>query len=376
MSTIFDSMPRIAPLAAGAPIVRTEKGLEYERYLKALLATLRHPNPEELTQLEAQNLVLRTLEPGSTQAVQVLQDMSIAYTNDAYVGTRLMPEAPVAESEGLGVQVWQRDMRVKFDYPTTAISSGGRVNTVSEGVSPGTATLVKGALKETVDIWNERMMQPVVADLVDATTNVLEGMEFNREVAIAAVAAAGASYGANTAAIAAADRWNSAGGGDPGGAADLARRALMGAPGSRLVAFSDLEVFHVLRRHPMILQAVFGSQAGAPKGQMRATLQQLAEYFDVDEYVVASARRITTQEGQAEVYGRIWPHCFGMMYVANNPTRRTGAWGITLAQPRTQLTWVENGTGGKGAYITQVTTAEVSTVMCPLNGYLYTTPIN
>ncbi len=371
MESIFNTMPRIAPLASGAPVVRTEKGLAFQKYLNSLLHTLRHPNPEELTQLEAVNLVLRTLEPGSTQAVQVLQDLSIAYTNDAYIGTRLMPEVPVAESEGLSVQTWQRNMRTKFDYPTTAITSGGRVNEASEAVRPVTTVLVKGALKEIVDAWNQRMQQPVVSDLVDATTNVLEGMEFNREVAIAAIAGVGGSYGVNTAAILAADRWDSAGGGDPGGAADTARRALIGAPGSRLVAFSDLDVFHVLRRHPMILQAIFGAQ----RGSQRASLQQLAEYFDVDEYVVASARRVTSAEGQAEVFGRIWPHVWGMMYVANNPGRRTGAWGITLAQPRDQMTWFENGVGGKGAYITQIATAEVSAVMCPLNGFLYTTPI-
>jgi len=92
--------------------------------------------------------------------------------------------------------------------------------------------------------------------------------------------------------------------------------------------------------------------------------------------LVGKAPRITTQEGQADVYGDIWAtNVFGVLWVPSAPGRRSAGFGVTLAQPRSQFSYREEGTGGKGCVWSQVATAELSTVQSAVSGYLITTPI-
>ncbi len=358
------------PDTEGAAIAHTARAAHYVRFMENVRFMMN--DPEYAQKLEAENLRIKQLQPGNTQTVPLLQEMSLMYEDDTYIGYRLMPVVPVSESEGLTVQVAQHDWINKRDYPTDVMPANGKANEASENVTLNQIALAKYSLKEGVDIWNANMMPNVVGDLIDPTQNVLNGMEFNREVRIATILMNAGNFGANTAAVLAADRWNTPGGGNPGGVVDTAIAAIDRAGPGSLIAYCDDPTYRALKRNPVVLDT-FKYSGQAPRF---ATRQMLAEFFEVDELLVGKAPRNTAQEGLANVRGDIWSvHVFGVLWVPSAPGRRSAGFGVTLAQPRTQLSWTEPGTGGKGRIWSQVATAEVHTIQSAISGFLITTPI-
>jgi hypothetical protein len=352
------------------PVQRTMRGLKFETWrakIGAMIASENHAKDfDEL------NLRLKNLTPGTTTVVQVLQDLSIMYANDDFIGERLMPVVTIPTSKGLSVEYWKYDKRNKFRVPTTKIGTSGQVHSVSENVSMASVSLTKEAQNEFVDAWNQEMFDSIVQDLIDPTMNVADALALKREVDIATVLCTYTNYGSNYTAVSAADRWDSSGGGDPGGLIDTCRRSIWRGTGqTRLVVFASWDVHRVLKRHPAILDT-FKYQGGKP---MQATPAMLAEYFEVDEYLVGLGKYDSVNEGQTATYSSIWSDVFGMVRVAVSPGRRSAFFGATFSQPPTQSTWFEQGRGGKGGYWTQIAYADEYPVICADCGFLITTPI-
>ncbi len=355
-------------------IAHTVRAAEYAQFMKELRYAVR--DPKLAAKLEAENMIVRQLAPGNTQTIPLLQNMSVMYEDDTYIGYRLMPVLPVADSEGLTVTIATHDRENKRDYPTDVIPPNGKPNEASENVTLGNVNLAPFALAESIDVWTQDMMSPVVADLIDPTQNVLNGLEFNREVRISTILSTAGNFGANTAAVAAADRWDTAGGGNPGGVVDTAVAALDRAGPGRLVAYCDDPTYRALKRNPVVLDT-FKYGGSTPTTPRFATREMLAEFFEVDELLVGKAPRITSQEGiTPDVYGDIWgTHVFGVLWVPNAPSRRSAGFGVTLAQARRQLTWTDLSAGLRGKVWTKVSTAEVHPILSQVSGYLVTTPI-
>jgi len=353
---------------------RTSKGKRFEKYLEVLLRDMQNPTGDLAEDLKSVNEQLRQKinSPGAVSRTQLLENIALAYSNDEFIGERIMPVVTTADSEGLSVEYWRYDKANKFSYPSDEIGTAGKVNEVSEGVDRTSTSLTRRALKEFSDAWTLAMTDNVVATLINPMMNVLDGMAFNRELRIAAIAGASGSYGSNTAPLAGADQWNSATGGDPGKAVDAAKLSLWGGTGpGRWVGFTSRATFNVLKRHPVILDT-FKYQSGKPA---QATREMLAAYFELDELLIGDARKNTANEGQTASYSRIWPNVFGIARVSQAPSRQQAFFGMTLAQQLKAETWYVNGTGGRGGYFAQGSTAEKSLVVAADTGYLLTAVI-
>lgn len=350
---------------------RTSKGKRFERYLEKMLHDILHPDEALAKDLKEVNEQLRQKvnTPGAVSRTQLLENIAVAYANDEFIGDRILPIVPTADSEGLSVEYWLYDKANKFSYPGDEIGTAGKVNEVSEGVTRTSTALVRRALREFSDAWTQAMTDNVVAGLINPMMNVLDGMAFNRELRQAAIAGVAGSFGANTSALAGGDIWNSATGGDPGKAVDAVKLNLWGGTGpGRWVAYTSRAVFNVLKRHPVVLDT-FKYQGGKPA---QATREMLAAYFEVDELLVGDARKNTANEGQTASYSRIWPNIFGVVRVSQAPSRQQAFFGMTLQQQLKAETWYVNGTGGRGGYFAQGSTAEKSLVVAADTGYLLT----
>jgi len=369
MSTRFNQ-----PLPAAAfrdtdefPVARTAKGLALDKYLGALRTMV--SDPTKADEWKAANDRIRNLTPGTTTTVQILQDLSVMYANDEFIGSRLVPEYVVPTSKGLGLQFWKYPKRTKFHIPDTTVNSEGAVNQVSEGIESDTATMVKRALKEFLDSWDESMFDSIIQDMIDPMLNVLDGMALKRESAQATVLCTSSNYGTNTSAPSI--TWNSPTGGNPGKDVDAIKASIWrGTQQTRLVAFTSWDVHRILKRHPVILDT-FKYGGNAP---MQATREMLAAYFEVDDYLVGYGQYDAANENQSSAtWTNLWSNVFGLVRVAARPSRRSASFGTTFVQSPTQLTWFENGRGGKGGYWTQAADADVVKVVCSDCGYLLTT---
>lgn len=357
----------------GLPIARTEKGLAYEQFLKktqAILSGAKATTDPDVIAANEEILELKT-RPGEVHQDEVLTNLSVQYANDEFIGNRLMP---VVKTNGsLSAAYFEYNKRDRFAYPDDDMSDRTTANELNQGRSKKTLALTPRSLKEYLDQLTIQNQSAPLNELVDVQQNVLEGMAFRRELRQAAILCSSASYGSNTVALSAGDRWDGPSGGNPGAVVDAATKAIWRGRGpAKTVGFVSLDVHNVLKRHPLILDQF--KYAGNRPGF--ATREMLREYFELDEYLVGAARKDTANEGQTASYGRIWSNVFGIVRVATSPSTRNAVFGFTFQDLDTQtdLFW-EPTYGTKGAYMVRSSHSDQEKVIAPDTGFLITTPI-
>lgn len=353
---------------------RTEKGLGYDRFRKALskiqngtdqelVAEWREENAELISQKASASTILHTY---------VLTNLSVQYANDAFIGTRLMP---VVNTNGrLAASYYSYGKRDRLAYPDDTMADRANANELNRTRTLANIALTPRALREYVDELTLNNPEQPLNELVEASSNVLNGLAFKQEQRIAALVGAAASYGSNTTAIAAADRWDV--GGDP--VADI---IAMGpniwngvAGNSKRIGFMSLTVWNVLRKHPRILD-LFKFNGSSPG---IASTDMLKSWFDLDELLIGSAWQDTANEGQAISISRtIWPDVFGIVTVSDSPTLRSVQWGATFqdrAAAEVDTTYApERGTDG--GWYARAKFSDVSAIIAADAGFLLTTPI-
>lgn len=353
---------------------RTVRGIRFERELQAFRETAFDSEPV-IIQARAQAngaLVLlrneqhiRDLGPGAVHQDMSIQNMSIRYANDDYIGERLMPPATVSNRSNV---FYHYDERAQLSFPSDRIGSRGEANEVVQNVTKDQYLTEAHALQEFVDLDEIGNADAPLDPLYDATVLVNEGISFNRESRIATILSTAGSYGSNTTAIAAGQEWNSANGGSPTKLIRYARDQVWSGPTpSRLIAFCSPNVFRTLSQHPSVRDLFKYTKDGF------ATPEMLARYFMVDELLVGYARNDTANEGQTMVQGRIWPDVFGIVRVALLPSVRTYCFGTTFRWgPQMAQQWFEQKRGRIGGYYTKVSCSEQHKVVASRAGYLLT----
>lgn len=356
------------------PTQRTAKGLAFDAFMTRIKSMASDPaHAADFAAANAEAMRMK-LAPGVPHFDTVLQTMSVMYQNDEYIWDRVMPM--VLTDGKLGGQYWEYDRRDRLNYPDDEIASRGTVNELGANRIRSSYALTPRSLSEKVDEFTLQNQTAPLNELMDAQLHVMDGMMFNRENRVASVLATSGNYSGNTVAVAAADRWDTAAGGDPGAVIDTARAAVWSGMGpGRWVLATSLSVYNVLKRHPRILDTFkyTGTATGSPKF---ATRQMLAEYFEVDEVVVGKARKDTANIAQTASYSRIWSDICALVRVSNGPSLRNAAFGYVLQdKPSLQdLLWLPQE-GGKGVYMARVTHADQEKVVAGPSGYLVTTPI-
>ncbi len=356
------------------PVARTEKGVEYERLLKrtkSLLSSSKAAEDPDVLAANEEILELKSTRPGEVHQDEVLTNLSVQYANDEFIGERLMPV--VSTNGSLSAVYFEYNKRDRFAYPDDDMSDRSDANELNQGRTKRPVALTPRSLREFLDQLTIQNQSAPLNELVDAQQNVLEGMAFRRELRQAAILCNAASYGSNTTALAAGDRWDSTTGGNPGAVVDAAMKAMWRGRGpGKTVGFVSLDVHNALKRHSLILDQF--KYNGEKPGF--ATREMLREYFELDEYLVGRARKDTANEGQAASYSRIWSDVFGIVRVATSPSVRNASFGFTFQDlpSQTDLFW-EPEKGTKGAYMVRVSHCDAEKVVAADTGFLLTSVI-
>lgn len=369
-------------------ITRSPRGLEFDNYRERLLKALRSPNSvpkevrEEFSKMNenlklmadrkrgklAPDMVGKALAVGDVQTTPVLQEFSEKYENDEFIGTRLMPEVMVDTGTGAATY-WKHDPENDLTAPDDTIGTDGTVNEVTEGLSQASATMYPHSLQERIDARTQAAMDAPVRLLVNPLMTVMNGLKLRQELRISTVCCTSSNYGSNTAAIAAADRWNAGGGGDPAGAVDTAKDTLFGT--GRTVGFTGVATFNVLRRHPAALDMFKYTRSNI------LSVRDVADWLGLDELLVGKARYNTSMRGATASYSRAWTETvFGVLKVPEVPMVKQACFGITLQEPWVEQEFFVADSGGWGQFVTKVAHADSHKVVSTLCGYLYTTVIN
>lgn len=352
---------------------RTQKGLAYEKLLKGMHEIRRSPSSkhkemwkrlnEEMTQLKA-------VSANSVHANTFLSNMSVQYANDEYIGDRLVGEVNVVKRSD---QFAVFPKRERFEYPDDSLSARGQANELEESRSSDNYSVKDYGFSNYVGQDTIDNQDGIFDEMMDLVEAINEGIAFKREIRLASVLTTAGNYAGNTLALAGADQWDSAAGGDPIKQIQNAKAALwQGRGATDLMAFCSLEVFNVLARHPMILDLLKYQRTGI------AQRQELANFFGFTDLLVGAARKQTANEGQTAAYSRMWGKVFGMVRVARRPTKRSAHFASIFRLNGDPVTteWFDPKVGKAGGNYAKVAVSEDTKVVAGDTGYLLTTVIS
>jgi len=266
------------------------------------------------------------------------------------------------------------DKRSRLGYPDDLIGPRGSANEIADSRTTDTYSTKSYAYKNYVDQMTLDNQDAPLDEMVDLTESLAEAMAFREEKRIAAVVTNASNYASsNKVTLGASAQWDSSGGGNPVSDIMTARAALWGGSGpGKIIAWSSLEVFNILARHPLILD-LFKYGGTAPG---LATPGMLAKFFGIDEYLIGEAREDTANQGQTASYGRLWGKYFGLARVADRPSIRTAAFGYTFRNgPMATDQWFDVSVGKRGGYYARTSVSEDHKIVAADTAYLISAPI-
>jgi hypothetical protein len=309
--------------------------------------------------------------PNTVHVNKLLSNLSIAYKNDIYIAESILGVVPVSQRSDTYLK-WSR--RNLLNAPDDLLGNRAKANEVMNEYTDDNYSLKDYGLKDYVDDQTMKNADQPFLEVLDMIEGLLERIALKRELRAAAVATAGASYSGNTLSLAGSE-WNAttSGGMYTGGSPiNNIRSALAavktGFGRTRKVGFTSLDVFNVLSNHSHI-RGLFGlSDSGL------ATQQMIAKYFGLDELLVTEAEYDTANIGQSASYSRIWGNVFGVVRVAQTPSKRIAAFGSIFRQNGDPFVheWYSPDEGKSGGHYAKVAISEDIKIVAPDTGYLLT----
>lgn len=352
---------------------RTSAGLRYEKMMQELrLADEDKKKAVKLAIFRA--CVEKSLGVADVYSNKTMQTMSLQYANDAYIGDRLLPILN-AGSQPTG-NYFIYDKRSRLAYPDDTLSDRGIPNEIDDARSTAAFSCKDRGFSNSVSRKVVDAADVPLDELMDLTEAINEGLAFKREKRQATILTTSTNFAsANTAALAAANRWDSASGGNPVKDLQAAKAALWTGRGPSVIrGYCPRGVWDVLARHPQILD-LFKFNGSSPG---LATPQMLAQWFGLEDILVGDAREDTANVGQTVSYSRIWgTDTFGMARVALRPSIRNAAFGYTFrlnGAPKA-FQWFDGRMGYDGRWFAKVTVSDDEKVVANDTGYLLTTVV-
>ena len=328
----------------------------------------------KLSQTEARRVELG-LGIGAVHRDAALTNLAVMYENREFIADKVMPVISVAKKS---------DEYFKFAADTMmknaavdlvgAESLPGRPSIALDSV--GTYSCRDRALMDFISIDEELNADVPLSPRMDVTEILTNYLHLAREIRVAAKVFGSGNYGANTAALAGADRWDTSTS-DP-------VQAIEGAIESCFVRPTHLvlggQVWTKLRNHPKFLQYIL-SRASTASGDvpLRVSEQLIADAFGLEGCIVGRAKSVTSVEGQSVTTGYLWGKSAALIRVEKSPSaRKTQCFGYTFRFGRFETREiVDNVRGVRGGVFEKVSHSDAETIIGGANaGYLFTSVIS
>ncbi len=288
-------------------------------------------------------------EPTALHVDQTLTNLSLKYANEAMIWALLMPLVSVGKRSDIFYQYNKED---SYRLHDDALGPKSMPNEVDWGVSQENYSVKDHGLgdwlpQETIDNA-DNPLQPE-ADTNDFLNLLLE---IAQEKRVADMVFNPATYPTgNKVQLAGTAQWGQSADDPIGDLLTAIETCFMRA---NTVAMGQ-ETWMTFRKLPEVLDAVKGSTRyqGSPGGL--ATAEECRGLFEVENWLVGRSRYITSREGQAPVYSRLWgKHC-SAHHVVKNPGIRSITFGMTFSETlkQTQRDF-DKKRGVKGAHYIKV----------------------
>lgn len=336
------------------------------------------PVISELNELEMsirkQAMRAKEFIPAEISHSDVLTNLLVQYDNDEFIGEQLMPVLNTGNQ--LFGNYWNMSKEDRTAYPDDTVGQGGRVQPteLKQSRSESSYALKIHSFLEYIEWHTIQNQVSVLDELLEISKNTRYGIEFRKEKALAAVVFGASNYNStNKVTVAASDRWNSSGGGDPMGLIDDAKATIWsGAGAGELVLVLGRSAYKALKFHSQLLNRVIGG-ATMDKASM-LNQRAIAELLEVDRVVVGMARENTATDA-SPTYARMWTTTSAaLVRVAKTASRHNASFGynFTAYSPKQDLFWSQEE-GAAGVYKARSTACYAPVVVAPDTSYHFTT---
>jgi hypothetical protein len=323
-------------------------------------------DPDVMAEVRDANAALyqKALTPGAVHRDETLTNMSIQYSNNEYIGTRLMPVSTV---NSLSAQYPVFNRRDRMAYPDDALGPRTSPNELSQNLTWKHVSLAPYGYKEHLDALTLAVQTEPLIGMVDVIAHLNDAIAFREELRIAAIVTSTASYAAgNYTTLSGGEEFS-----DP--AVDVVRviqgykrNLARGSGVSRVVLATTENVITELSNHPKVK---------AQNDDKQADDATLARLFRVDEIIVAQAEKDTANEGQAENLQPIWPDFLALLRVADNNVRNASFGRTFRFGEKDTDQWFDPTIGARGGWYGRVSLVEGHHIQANDTGFLVTNPL-
>lgn len=343
---------------------RTKRALLWEAKVERLAEMLADSTKRK--RLDETFLQVRGVSPASVHSDAFLTNLSQAYTNDDYIGERLILSVPVQKRSNKYAVYPQREM---FEAPNDIITSErAQANEISSTRTSASYTLLDYALSNFVSNETLDNQDLPFNERTDMVVELAEHIARKREIRDAAALTTAANYGSgNSTTLSGSDQWDSAAGGNPIKNIQDGKAALFNGPGPTDVnGFCSLSVFNCLARHPTLLDL----QKYTTNGLL--TPDSIARYLGLSNLYVGASRKQTANEGQTASYSRIWGLDFGIVRTARTPSLRTACFAARFRKNNDPVVteWFDPIAGKSGGYYCKNAVSEDIEIVAAFGGYI------
>lgn len=312
---------------------------------------------------------------GSTIHVdKPLSTLATAYVNNELIGLKIVPEIMVEKTsdkfhkrnKANGLRITDQPIVGNLEVPAQ----------IDQGVTQSTFACEDYALQAKVSVRDQGNADAPLNLMQDAALDVASRLRLAQEMRIASLLQTSGNYNSNNVStLSGADRWDSAGGGDPLGVIDSLRSNVWPAPNGKLVCWMGIEVWNKLKRHPQILGLLNGGATTATPAMV--SKMKMAELLEVDELLVGEAWKETANPAAASSVSRVWGKYLGLARVVTAPTSRTLHLASSFAfGPMNAFTWLDEEPGLLGAYHVKLSHSTDELIVADDAGALVVTPIS
>lgn len=259
-----------------------------------------------------------------------LTAVAVRYRNARFIADSVSPRLLVGSQT---FKYWRHTLGDDFSIPDTRVGRRGRPAEIEFSATEVSASTVDYGLDDPVpqaDIENA----PANHDpLMRATEGVTDLILLDRERRVANQVFASATYAStNRTTLSGTSQWSDFTNSDPIDAIGAAIDVPVIRPNVGVIGRA---AFSKLRAHPKIVKAVQGNSGDAG----RATAQQIADLFELEELLVGEAWVNSAKRGQSASLARVWGKHMALIFrdaQANASGNRasfawTAQWGTRIA---------------------------------------------
>lgn len=274
----------------------------------------------------------------------LLTNVSLAYSNEAYIAEKVFPIVKVKKPTGQIVTYAMDNLRID----ESARSQGSRTNEVGHTVTIGAHyEILEHAHKELVTDEEVEDADNPIKPKTDATQNITEKLLVEKEYDISTFLNSSSNLTKYTT-LTSATRWSTPSTSDPITNMRTGRRSVKTYSGKRANILVIAEnSYEYLLEHPDIIDRIKYSRVAT----QQEIANRIAQIFGLDKSLIGEAQYNSGGEGASESLTDIWSHFAVVAYIAAKPKKKSRTLGHTYTHkaPRVVDSWRgSEGTDRKG----------------------------